>query len=60
MQGNAVEQLGFVRRHQLRQAQNLLLLGIVIRNGSLGLLGHGLQHGHALQLHAHVFQRGCG
>ena len=59
MQTDAVEQLGFISRHGLRQLQHLH----GIRVGGIGgsrHIWHGLQHGHALQHAGHFFQRGSG
>ena len=58
MQANAVEQLGFICRHQLRQASNTLHIGVGIV--SCTGLRHGLVDRHALQDHAHFFQQGTG
>ena len=58
MQAHAVEQLGFIGRHQLGQAA--LGLGVFISIGISSGTGHRLQHGHVLQHHGHVFQRGGG
>ena len=57
MQADAVEQLGLVGRHGLRQARNRLGFGVA---GVMSHLRHGLQHGHALQHRSHLFQRGRG
>ena len=55
MQADAVEQLGFVARHQHRKAGDLCGLRIA---GVGGHLRHSLRHGHALQHGAHLLQRG--
>ena len=59
VQAQAVEQLGFVRRHHLRQPGGFgdFRVGVVV---ACAHLGHGLQHGHALQHGGHFFQRRGG
>ena len=57
MQAQAVEQLGFVGRHGLGQSGHLRGIGVA-RVAVVGAFGHRLDHGHALQDRAHVFQGG--
>lgn len=59
MQAQAVEQLRFIGGHQCRQAGCFSSLGVVCVHGT-DHLGHGLEHGHALQHGTHLFERGGG
>ena len=58
MQANAVEQLGFIGRHQVGQIGDALHIGVWVVAGS-GLCC-GLVNRHALQHHAHLFQQRTG
>lgn len=61
MQANAVEQLGFVGRHELCQTAGFGFVGVVCCGvGGAAGGGQALPYGHAMQYARHFFERVCG